>query len=74
MVGIKHNEDASMTSHKPPHLMTIQERREEIGSIFRTACHRLKKQCQNSTLSEYLTGLNAPAERSWEPLENGENP
>lgn len=54
--------------------MTIQERREEIGLIFRTACHRLKKQCKNSTLSEHLTGLNAPAERSWEPKKNGENP
>lgn len=63
-----------MPSHKPPHLMSIKDRREELAAILQNACRRLKKQSGNRSLSEHLTGLTAPAERSWEPLENGENP
>lgn len=55
---------ASMIRQTPPHIMSTEERLDEVAEIMMRGVVRLKKRSGKSSLSEYLAGLQRGGKRS----------
>ncbi len=53
-----------MIRQTPPHMMSTEDRLDEVAEIMMRAVVRLKKRSGNGSLNEYLTGLQRGGKRS----------